>query len=51
MRSAPPPGLATARRVYAALLVFYPRDARRREREDLLSFFEDRYRDAWRAGG
>jgi putative ABC transport system permease protein len=49
--NANPPGLGTARRIYAALLAAYPRAARRRDREDLLSFFEDRYQDAWSAGG
>ena len=46
-----PPGLRLALRVYAALLRVYPRDARERERGDLLAFFADRYRDAWSSGG
>ena len=45
-----PPGLAAALRLYRALLFAYPRDAREREREDLLAFFQDRYRDAWARG-
>jgi putative ABC transport system permease protein len=45
------PGRRAALTLYAALLLAYPPAAREREREDLLAFFADRYRDAWERGG
>ena len=46
-----PPGLAALTRLYRALLVLYPPSWQGEDREDLVAFFRERYRESWERGG